>query len=239
MFKVSTSNVSRRKLLGLFGVAPLAGTALAAVGATRTDFGSAIPTDFAGTTSTRSGALTVTEKARRRIQEQHLPNVPLITQDGQRVHFYDDLVKGKVVSMNFFFAKCEEVCPLVMANLAKVQKLLGDRVGRDIFMYSFTLKPEEDTVDVLKHHHRMFGAKPGWTYLTGDPHDLEKLRVAIGFSYPDPKIDADKTQHIGNVRYGNEPYMLWSACPGMAHAEFIAETLTWAINPEESRVLKQ
>jgi protein SCO1/2 len=239
MCNVLTSNVSRRKLLRLLGVAPLAGGALAAFGATSANFGGAHPTDSAGATSAPSAGLTMSEKARRRIQEQHLPNIPLITQDGQQVRFYDDLVKGKVVSLNFFFAKCEEVCPVVMANLAKVQKLLGDSVGRDIFMYSFTLKPEEDTVEVLKHHHHMFGAKPGWTYLTGNPQDLEKLRVAIGFSYPDPKIDADKTQHIGNVRYGNEPIMLWSACPGMAHAEFIAETLNWAIHPETSRVLKQ
>jgi len=233
------SNVSRRKLLGLLGMAPLAGGALAAFGATGANFGGAIPTDSAGAATAPSAGLTMSEKARRRIQEQHLPNIPLITQDGQQVRFYDDLVKGKVVSLNFFFAKCEEVCPVVMENLAKVQKLLGSRVGRDIFMYSVTLKPEQDTMDVLKHHHQMFGAKPGWTYLTGNPHDLERLRVAIGFSYPDPKIDADKTQHIGNVRYGNEPVMLWSACPGMAHAEWIAETLTWALHPETSRVLKQ
>lgn len=233
------SDVSRRKLLGLLGMAPLAGGALAALGATRADFGGAIPVLSAATTSASSAGLTISEKARRRIQEQHLPNLPLITQDGKQVRFYDDLVKGKVVSLNFFFAKCDEVCPVVMANLAKVQKLLGSRVGRDIFMYSVTLKPEQDTLDVLKQHHQMFGAKPGWTYLTGNPRDLEKLRVAVGFSYPDPKIDADKTQHIGNIRYGNEPVMLWSACPGMAHAEWIAETLTWALHPETSRVLKQ
>jgi len=226
------SDLSRRKLLGLFGMAPLAGGALAAAAG-------ATPADSIRASRTNSDGLTISEKARRRIQQQHLPNLPLITQDGKQVRFYDDLVKNKVVSLNFFFAKCEEVCPMVMANLAKVQKLLGSRVGRDIFMYSFTLKPEEDTVDVLNHHRQMFGAKPGWTYLTGNPRDLEKLRVAIGFTYPDPAVDADKTQHIGNVRYGNEPVMLWSACPGMAHAEWIAETLTWALHPEASRLLKQ
>ena len=234
------SNLSRRKLVGLFGMAPLAGGALAAVaGTTPAHFGGATAPDSVRASRTNSAGLTISERARRRIQQQHLPNLPLITQDGKQVRFYDDLVKGRVVSLNFFFAKCDEVCPLVMANLAKVQKLLGNRVGRDIFMYSVTLKPEQDTVDVLNHHHQMFGAKAGWTYLTGNPHDLERLRVAIGFSYPDPAIDADKTQHIGNIRYGNEPVMLWSACPGMAHAEWIAETLTWALHPETSRVLKQ
>jgi len=214
------SNLSRRKLLGLFGMAPLAGGVVAA----------------AGTTPSKSTVEDLSSQARRRIQQQHLPNLPLITHEGKRVLFYDDLVKDKVVSLNFFFAKCDEICPLVMANLAKVQKLLGSQVGRDFFMYSFTLKPEEDTVDVLRHHREMYGAGPGWTFLTAKPEDMEKLRAAIGFTYPDPAIDKDKTQHIGNIRYGNEPLMLWSACPGMAHAKWIAETLEWMVHPEQNRV---
>ena len=214
------SNLSRRKLLGLFGMAPLAGGVVAA----------------AGTTPSSLTGQDLSSQARRRIQERNLPNIPLLTHEGKRVLFYDDLVRDKVVSLNFFFAKCDEICPLVMANLAKVQNLLGSQIGRDLFMYSFTLKPEEDTVEVLKHHREMYGAKPGWTFLTAKPDDMEKLRRAIGFTYPDPAIDKDKTQHIGNIRYGNEPLMLWSACPGMAHAKWIAETLEWMVHPETNRV---
>jgi protein SCO1/2 len=177
-------------------------------------------------------------KARRRIQQQHLPNIPLVTHEGKQVLFYDDLVKNKNVSMNFFYANCDEVCPLVMANLAKVQRLLGKQVGRDVFMYSFTLKPTEDSVDDIREHRKNLGAKPGWTFLTGKPEDIETIRAAIGFKYPDPVIDGDKTQHIGNLRYGNEPLMLWSACPGMANAEWIAETLQWMIRPQVDRVQK-
>lgn len=213
--------ISRRKILGLFGMAPLAGGVIKAAGATP---------------RSSAAGLTVSEQARRRIQEKHLPNIPLITHEGKQVLFYDDLVKNKAVSLNFFFAKCDEICPLVMANLAKVQKLLGADVGTKIFMYSFTLKPEEDTVDVLRHHREMYGAGPGWTFLTAKPSDMEKLRAAIGFTYPDPAIDKDKTQHIGNIRYGNEPLMLWSACPGMAHAKWIAETLEWMVHPDQNRV---
>jgi protein SCO1/2 len=212
--------ISRRKLLGLLGMAPLAGGFLKAAGSAR----AATP------------GLTLSEQARRRIQMQHLPNVPLITHEGKKVRFYDDLVKNKIVSLNFFFANCDEVCPLVMANLANVQKLLGKQVGREIFMYSFTLKPEEDTVDVIRRHREMYHAGPGWTFLTAKPEDMEKLRKAVGFTYPEPEIDKDKTQHIGNIRYGNEPLMLWSACPGMAHAKWIAESLEWAIRPETNRI---
>jgi protein SCO1/2 len=218
-------DVSRRKMLGVLGMAPLAIGVSELAEAGGSQLHPVAPT-----------GLTLSEQARRRIQEQHFPDIPLITHEGQQVRFYHDLIKDKIVSLNFFFAKCDEICPLVMANLTKVQKLLGSQVGRDIFMYSFTLKPDQDTLEVLRHHREIYHAGPGWTFLTAKPDDMEKVRKAIGFTYPEPAIDKDKTQHIGNIRYGNEPLMLWSACPGMAHAKWIAETLEWAIHPETNRV---
>jgi protein SCO1/2 len=225
------SDFSRRKFLRLTAAAPLAAGVLgtAAVAETSKSFApNTRATKVAGEPG-KSFAPMTQEVARKRIQEQHLPNLSMITHEGKRVLFYDDLVKDKVVTLNFFYANCDEICPLVTANLVKVQKLLGDQVGRDIHMYSFTLKPEEDSVDVIRNYRKKFGA--GWTFFTAAPKDMEKLRVAIGFTYPDPAIDKDTTQHIGNVRYGNEPLMYWSACPGMAHAEFVAETWQWIIHP--------
>lgn len=213
------ADISRRNLLKWTAMAPFAGVAAAAV---------------AGKAGKPHAAeeSTVSDLARRRIQQLHLPNVPLLTHEGKRVMFYDDLVKGRIVTLNFFFAKCDEICPTVMANLAKVQKLLGADVGTKLFMYSFTLKPEEDSVDVIRHYREMFEARPGWTFLTGKPEDMEKIRKGIGFTYPEPAIDKDKTQHIGNVRYGNEPLMLWGACPGMARPQFVAESVNWVLHPD-------
>ena len=181
---------------------------------------------------------TTPEEARVRIQQKNFPNVPLISHEGKQVNFYDDLLKGKVVTVNFFYSKCDEICPLVSANLAKVQKILGDKVGRDIFMYSITLKPEEDDVAAVKAYRESWHAGPGWTFFTGQTSDIEKIRKGIGFTYPEPAIDKDKTQHIGNVRYGNEPLMLWAACPGVAHAPWIAESFVWMMHPETNRVQK-
>src|SRR4051812_19972235 len=73
------------------------------------------------------------------------PNVPLVTQQGRHVRFYDDLVRGKNVVFSFFYTECEGICPAATANLVKVQALLGDRVGHSIFMYSISLKPRQDT----------------------------------------------------------------------------------------------
>jgi protein SCO1/2 len=169
---------------------------------------------------------------RERIQKRYLPNVVLRTQDDQPVHFYDDLVKDKVVTINFFYATCDEICPLVMGNLAKVQRLFGDRVGRDIFMSSISLRPEQDNPAALKAYAEKHGAKPGWNLLTGSPGDIELLRRSLGFTNPDPKVDKEITQHIGNVRYGNEPLMLWAACPGQARPEWIVESISWMIRPD-------
>ena len=169
---------------------------------------------------------------REKIRQRYFPDVVLRTHLGKEVRFYEDLLMGKIVTINFVYASCEGVCPAIMTNLVKVQKLLGDRVGRDVFMYSFTLQPEKDTPQVLKEYAEMHGVKPGWTFLTGKPADLELLRRSLGFTNPNPEQDKDKSNHIGNIRYGNEPLMLWAACPGLAHAKWIAESISWVIRPE-------
>jgi protein SCO1/2 len=203
-------NVTRRNLLGflrLAPVVPLAGHLLA----------------------TPALAVETDTSARALLQRRNFPNVKLQNQCGQEVRFYDDLIKDKVVTINFFYAKCEGICPTVTANLAKAQKILGDRVGRDIFMTSISLKPEHDTPAVLKEYADMFKVRPGWSFLTGKPDDVEHLRRSLGFTNLDPRLDKDTSQHIGNVRMGNEPLMLWAACPGMARAEFIAKSILWMI----------
>jgi len=169
------------------------------------------------------------QAARERIRDRNLPNVALLTHRNRRVRFYDDLVKDKVVVMNLMYAECEVVCPGITMNLGKVQKLFGRRLGRDIFMYSITLEPEHDTPSVLADYAREHGVGPGWTFLTGAPPDVERLRRSLGFVDPDPVLDKDKANHIGNIRYGNEPLMLWAACPGMADAKWIAESISWVV----------
>ena len=162
---------------------------------------------------------------RELIRRRHLPNVELMTQDGKRVYFYDDLVKDKIVVINFMYAHCEKLCPTMTANLVRVQKLLHDRIGHDIFMYSITLKPEEDTSQVLKEYADMHGTGPGWLFLTGKPADIELLRRSLGFTTADPTEDADKSTHIGMLRIGNEPMLRWSACPAEANTQWIATSI--------------
>jgi protein SCO1 len=164
---------------------------------------------------------------RERIQRFHLPNVTLMAHTGRRVRFYDDLVKDKKVILNFMYAKCDGVCVPVTSNLLRVQKLLGNRVGRDIFIYSITLKPQEDSWNGLQTYATQRGVGPGWLFLTGAPPDIAVLRRALGFAYADPAEDADLSNHIGMLRFGVEPLARWAAVPGLANPEHIVRTILW------------
>jgi protein SCO1/2 len=207
-------NISRRNVMALLGAAPLVAAAAA-----RGETPKPAP---------RAEDIT----SRDRIREKHFPNVQLVTHEGKKVRFYDDLIKDKVVVINFMYAKCEGICPGITTNLVRVQRMLGERVGKDIFMYSFSLKPEQDTPEALAEYARMHKVGPGWQYLTGAPADLELLRRSLGFTDPDPLVDADKSNHIGNVRYGNEPLQRWAACPGMSKPEMIVESIGWLMPAE-------
>ena len=205
-------NINRRHLIALLGTLPFAGAVLAQTGTPAGD-----------------------SSARERIRKRHFPNVLLTAHTGKQLRFYDDLVKDKIVVINFMYVKCDGVCPGITANLVKLQKLLGPRLGRDIFMYSFTLKPEEDSAQDLRMYANAYRVKKGWTFFTGTPDDMELLRRSLGFTDPDPKLDAVKSNHIGNIRYGNEPLQLWGSCPGLSKASWMAESISWVDWPKNRK----
>ena len=144
------------------------------------------------------------------------PKVELKTQDDKTVELYDDLIKGKIVILNFFYTTCDgQLCDRGTKNLVQVQKALGDRFGQEVVMYSITIDPKHDTPDVLKHYAEDHGAK--WTFLTGELKDITALRQALGLSNltpelrrklelpePDSSIDQEK-QHSGMIVIGNDP----------------------------------
>src|SRR5215510_10790543 len=211
------ANITRRSLLALPALAPFAGGILAST------------PGQSGIRATPDKEVERQARARELIKQRYFPDVPLVTHEGKKVRFYEDLIKDKSLVLNMMYADCEGVCPGITANLVRVQKLLGDRVGRDIFFYSLTLKPEKDDPKALKAYVEMHGVRPGWLFLTGRPPDIELLRRKLGFTNPDPKLDADTSQHIGNIRFGNEPRTHWAACPGLAKPTWIVEELSWVM----------
>jgi protein SCO1/2 len=163
--------------------------------------------------------------ARELIHQRHLPNVELITQNGKKVRFYDDLVRDKKFVIQFMFTHCTEACPMITHHLVEVQKLLNGRVGRDVFFYSITLSPEEDSSRDMKAYARAHGAGKGWLFLTGKPDDILHLRRSLGFTYDNPKEDADRNNHSGMLRIGNEQLTRWASCQGGARPEWIATVI--------------
>jgi len=173
-----------------------------------------------------AGAMAEPERARHSgTRAAALPNIPLLTHEGQTVRFYDDLIRGKVVAINMMYAECEGICPITTSNLARVQALLGARVGRDVFLYSLTLQPELDTPQRLQEHAAMHGVQPGWLFLTGARADLEQLRYRLGFFDPNPVVDGDKATHTGMVRIGNDVYDRWTSASALAAPEQIVATI--------------
>jgi protein SCO1/2 len=156
------------------------------------------------------------------------PNVPLITHRGEKVHFYDDVIRGnKINIINMMYTQCPDVCGGTLVNMARVQALFGERMGRDVFMYSITLDPRQDTPKVLALHAEHLGAGPNWTFLTGKPADIERLRRALNFVDSDPVVDRDLSAHTGMVRAGNDALGRWMSCPGYAPAQQLAQSALW------------
>ena len=158
---------------------------------------------------------------------EHYTNATLRTHDGREVKFYDEVIKDRLVVVNFIYTQCEGVCPMTTANLVQVQRRLGARVGRDVFMYSITLKPWQDDAAALAEYAQAHHCGPGWTFLTGDEYDLTTIRFRL-FRWDHPALDFNLEQHTGMVRVINDPIDRWSMCPTLATPKQIVDAIEWA-----------
>lgn len=154
----------------------------------------------------------------------YFPNIPLLTQDGRQVHFYDDLIKGKVVAINFIFTGCGDACPVETARLRQVQKLLGERVGQDIFFYSISIDPYNDTPATLKRYAEKFAIGPGWTLLTGEAADIEQLRRSLGL-YIEGLENGRSKDHNLSLIIGNQATGRWMKASPFESPYILADRL--------------
>jgi protein SCO1/2 len=153
----------------------------------------------------------------------YFPNLTLTTQDGVDVRFYDDLVKGKIVAVNLIYTTCKYACPLETARLAQVARVLGDRMGRDIFFYSISIDPEVDTPAVLKAYAEKYQAGPGWTFLTGNKDDIDLISKKLGlYSPPNP---SNPDGHTPMLVIGNEATGQWMRNSAVDNPKFLATTI--------------
>ena len=142
--------------------------------------------------------------AGKRWGDGYFPNSVVYDQDGKALHFYDDVIKNKIVVVSFIFTSCKDLCPLTTARLAEVRQRLGDAVGRDVFMVSITIDPEHDTPQALKSYAEAFQSGPGWLFLTGKPDEILEIRHKFG------ELSRKKSEHTAEVMLGNDRTGEWA-----------------------------
>ena len=157
-------------------------------------------TDTANTESNETGS------ARKMV----IPDVEVLDQNGNALHFYSDLIKGKTVAINFIFTNCTTICPPLAATFARVQKDLGDKTGRDVHFISISVDPLTDTPERLKAWGAKFKAGDGWTFVTGDKQEIDKLLNALGASV------SRREDHSPTVIVGNDLQGIWTRTYGLA-----------------------
>lgn len=149
----------------------------------------------------------------------NIPDTPLFDQDGREVRFYSDLVKDRVVAVNFIFTTCTTICPPMDANFSKLQKLMGERAGREFEMISVSVDPAIDTPPRLKAWGSKFGRRDGWTLLTGRKSEVDQLLKALKVFTP------DKTDHSPILLLGDDARGEWTRAYGLAPAAQVAEMI--------------
>ena len=160
---------------------------------------------------------------------KYFPNTELITQDGQKVKFYDDLLKDKFVLINFMFTTCQGVCGPMTANLSKVQQSLGQDVSKQVTFISISVDPTTDTPERLKEYANKFKVQPGWYFLTGKKQDVDLVLYKLG-GYVE-----DKNAHNSILILGNSSTGEWAKIHAMAKPSEIATTINKMLTTADSK----
>ncbi len=154
-----------------------------------------------------------------RYNAKYFTNHPVVSHTGETYRLYDDLIKDRIVIISFIYLNCNDICPLTTARLAEVVKRLGDTVGRDIFIYSITMDPENDTPELLNAYAEAFGAGNGWLFLTGKPADLKSIRWKLG------ERSRTLAEHRNHIILGNDRTGEWSRSSIYADLDRVASII--------------
>jgi cytochrome oxidase Cu insertion factor (SCO1/SenC/PrrC family) len=146
---------------------------------------------------------------------REVPDVPLVDQDGKPVRFYTDLVKGRVVAVNFIFTTCKGICPPLGANFAALSR----RLGQDFALISVSVDPSTDTPERLRRWSQGFEPGPRWTLVTGEKQEVDRLLKALGV------FAADKTNHSPFLLINDGTGGPWTRLHGLTSPVKVAEQL--------------
>lgn len=155
-----------------------------------------------------------------------LPDTEVIDQDGRRLRFYTDLVRGKVVAINFVYTTCASVCPRAGQNFSRLQDLLGERLGRDVHLISISTDPAVDTPERMREWGARFGRRTGWTLVTGEAVQVRELLRVLTGSERGGGGQQQGGNHTPLLLMGNDARREWRSAFGLAPAHRLHRTLT-------------
>lgn len=146
-----------------------------------------------------------------------MPNVTLFDQEGRKVNLSEYMATDKTVIVDFVYATCTTICPVLSAGFTNFQKKSG--VGPEkVKLVSFTIDPENDTPEIMKAYLKRYGAKPGWDFFTGTRADIDKVMLAFDAYVP------DKMSHMPVSFYRGPNSKKWVRIYGLlGTAEMIRE----------------
>ena len=165
-----------------------------------------------------------TPAAEQSAAQKYFSDIQLVNQNGEKMRFYSDLLQGKTVIINSFFATCQGSCLPLSRNLQKVQEALGDRLGKDARIISISVDPTVDTPTALKAYANKLQAKPGWYFVTGDKASVDFALKKLG------QFVENKEGHTNIFIIGNESTGLWKKAFGLAKSEDIVKVVDSVIN---------
>ncbi len=158
--------------------------------------------------------------------KKYFTDVVLVNQNGEKVRLYSDLLQGKVVIINSFFATCAGSCLPLTRNLEKLQQALGARMGKDVHILSISVDPTVDTPNNLKAYAKKLNAGPGWHFLTGDKESVDFALKKIGHF-----VD-NKESHLNIFIIGNERTGLWKKAFGLAKPDELMKVVDSVLNDQ-------
>lgn len=138
-----------------------------------------------------------------------IPHARVLDQNGKQLNFYDDLIKGKSVAINFVFTTCTAICPSLTATFRRVQQEAKTR-GIDVQLISISVDPTVDTPERLNDFAKKFKAEPGWSFITGDKAEIDSVLQALGVAV------SNKNDHTPMVLIGNDIADHWTRTYGLS-----------------------
>jgi cytochrome oxidase Cu insertion factor (SCO1/SenC/PrrC family) len=150
-----------------------------------------------------------------------IPNTRILDQNGKQLNFYDDLIKGKTVAVNFIFTTCTTVCPPLTATFRKVEQTASER-GLDVKLVSVSVDPVVDTPERLRAFAEKFNAGQSWTFVTGEKGEIDALLQSLGVAV------TNKNDHTPMILIGNDSVDYWTRAYGLSPASRLVDLIAEA-----------